>query len=1058
MFGAGFTKWSVRGVLAVLLVSFGARPSRAELLLFYSFDDDSDPLLAVDESGQGNDGVISGNDLDGDGLPETPALYTEPGLGRSGAPNDRALDFLTTADGTYVTVPSAAAGAFDSMTGNDAATVAMWIQGAENQPVDQWNFYFGPNRQLGSHIPWSNGNIYFDVAGCCGPTQRLQQNEPDSSKYKGDWNHYAFVKEQDVTRIYQNGTLWAEGAGKAPLGTITEIFLGAGPPADRRSYNGLIDDIGVWDEALPEEEIQNFMENGAGPPRPISLRRDIPDTLINGTSGVVTIKILPRIPGAAVSINEKMPAGLAASNPSHNGALAGDTITWSFPQVDVEINLTYTMTAAPDAMDAKIPSTATVNGVAVGIGGDTTYTGSLFTAQGFLRLWNHLGPLAFNAPARAGDHGPPGACDANGGADLPKDWIVNEEGSVTELDVMPFPGRLIRPAYGGDGAGSGARAAGLVIAGGDTGAVVTNRFPVWKAGFTRGDTIDHASAAVHGFDAEDHLTLSSVYVTNTGGPIDTNLGIGSDDAIQIFLNDVDLTVGGIIVCRPWGAANEEQDVVPVTLPPGESRLLVKVTDGCCGSGFRLRFQNPADPLGPGLLPPAISLSLVSATSPVPASVVRDIAPASYNLGDKVDVSLAVTASPAANVRVREVLPEGASAEPISDGGALAGGVVQWDLTAVTARTVTYKLVPAPCAAASTFGQSTWQVGSVEALVTGEPSVSRNPFADQPLGPWQSVDIGPAAGAAVPFADHEVVVSAAGGGTRSKREDQVRFIHLPATGDFEISARIDCMDDPGLLGQAGLMVRDTLDPHAAHVYFALTAGDVSKGGPRFLFGGYRRQTDPTKLSATFNISDKNVDGLPIYLKLKRAGTKITAERSADGTQYAEVGSREIGTGTIQVNLRDQTLVGLAVSGGGGGVTGVTFRAVSGLPFTGVPEDCATAGDEDQDGKADCADEDCAALPECQPKGGFHRGDADNNGQLQLTDAIRILGFLFLGGVPPTCLDAGDADDNGVLQLTDAIRILGFLFLGGVPPEAPGPPPNACGSDAGGELGCVEYTSC
>jgi hypothetical protein len=93
--------------------------------------------------------------------------------------------------------------------------------------------------------------------------------------------------------------------------------------------------------------------------------------------------------------------------------------------------------------------------------------------------------------------------------------------------------------------------------------------------------------------------------------------------------------------------------------------------------------------------------------------------------------------------------------------------------------------------------------------------------------------------------------------------------------------------------------------------------------------------------------------------------------------------------------------------------------------------------------------------------FHRGDTDNNGQLQLTDAVRILGFLFLGQTSPTCLDAADTDDNGQLQLTDAVRILGFLFLGQIPPEPPGPTTQPCGPDVrleSPDLGCAEYTQC
>jgi hypothetical protein len=99
---------------------------------------------------------------------------------------------------------------------------------------------------------------------------------------------------------------------------------------------------------------------------------------------------------------------------------------------------------------------------------------------------------------------------------------------------------------------------------------------------------------------------------------------------------------------------------------------------------------------------------------------------------------------------------------------------------------------------------------------------------------------------------------------------------------------------------------------------------------------------------------------------------------------------------------------------------------------------------------------------EPGKTFHRGDADDNGQLQLTDAIRILGVLFLGQGVITCMDAADADDNGSLQLTDAIRVLGVLFLGQGTIPAPGPTSEPCGldptPDGGADLGCATYTHC
>ena len=88
--------------------------------------------------------------------------------------------------------------------------------------------------------------------------------------------------------------------------------------------------------------------------------------------------------------------------------------------------------------------------------------------------------------------------------------------------------------------------------------------------------------------------------------------------------------------------------------------------------------------------------------------------------------------------------------------------------------------------------------------------------------------------------------------------------------------------------------------------------------------------------------------------------------------------------------------------------------------------------------------------------FRRGDTDSSGELQITDPIALLGFLFLGGTEPLCQDAADADDNGQVQLTDAIRILTYLYVGESPPEAPF---SECGEDpTPDELPCLRQQGC
>jgi hypothetical protein len=57
--------------------------------------------------------------------------------------------------------------------------------------------------------------------------------------------------------------------------------------------------------------------------------------------------------------------------------------------------------------------------------------------------------------------------------------------------------------------------------------------------------------------------------------------------------------------------------------------------------------------------------------------------------------------------------------------------------------------------------------------------------------------------------------------------------------------------------------------------------------------------------------------------------------------------------------------------------------------------------------------------------FVRGDVEQNGSINITDPIATLGYLFLGGEEPVCLDAADADDSGGIDITDAILVLSWL---------------------------------
>ena len=76
-------------------------------------------------------------------------------------------------------------------------------------------------------------------------------------------------------------------------------------------------------------------------------------------------------------------------------------------------------------------------------------------------------------------------------------------------------------------------------------------------------------------------------------------------------------------------------------------------------------------------------------------------------------------------------------------------------------------------------------------------------------------------------------------------------------------------------------------------------------------------------------------------------------------------------------------------------------------------------------------------------GFHRGDADSTGIMDITDPIFLLRNLFQQGTDPGCEDAADINDDGILDVTDAVIMLTYLFRG-VDLSAP-PGPSVCGND-------------
>ncbi len=93
--------------------------------------------------------------------------------------------------------------------------------------------------------------------------------------------------------------------------------------------------------------------------------------------------------------------------------------------------------------------------------------------------------------------------------------------------------------------------------------------------------------------------------------------------------------------------------------------------------------------------------------------------------------------------------------------------------------------------------------------------------------------------------------------------------------------------------------------------------------------------------------------------------------------------------------------------------------------------------------------------------IRRGDANDDGAVNIADMIYMLNGLFGDGSPPPCLEAAEMNGDNAYNIADAIYGLNRLFGTGPPPVGGhGPDGTDCGADPEPEnsIGCESTTSC
>jgi hypothetical protein len=64
-----------------------------------------------------------------------------------------------------------------------------------------------------------------------------------------------------------------------------------------------------------------------------------------------------------------------------------------------------------------------------------------------------------------------------------------------------------------------------------------------------------------------------------------------------------------------------------------------------------------------------------------------------------------------------------------------------------------------------------------------------------------------------------------------------------------------------------------------------------------------------------------------------------------------------------------------------------------------------------------------------------GDANSDESVNVSDAVSIINYVFIGGVPPSPLVAGDVNCDGTCNVSDAVAIINYVFIGGYDPCDP-----------------------
>jgi hypothetical protein len=232
----------------VLVLSIVGNAS-AELVGYWKFDEGSGNA-AYDSSGAGNDGAING------------ATWVEEGK------INAALSFDS---GDFVEVPHS-----ESLSITKEITVMAWSNsiGISGNPTVVGKGSGAPNVQF--ELSLQSSGIFWQFKFDDGTwLECIMSTLPTM----GEWHHITGTFDGETFKVYLDGELGAElqSSQEALPANDLPVIIGKRINPEGRFFEGMIDEVAIYDQALSADEIQVAMAGGQGEPRPYASGPDPSD-------------------------------------------------------------------------------------------------------------------------------------------------------------------------------------------------------------------------------------------------------------------------------------------------------------------------------------------------------------------------------------------------------------------------------------------------------------------------------------------------------------------------------------------------------------------------------------------------------------------------------------------------------------------------------------------------------------------------------------------------------------------------------------------------------------